>query len=181
MGYIIGKISYQEECRKKIMQLENSPLAAAMRKGHAGRGFIPDMAAAMGSIEDTDIPQEGEAKALRDEYTGGDIDVRNIELKGLDEHLRPSVDNMDRQIGKESATTQQQNYTSYEDLRQKNRSEYDRKASLSQPPQSSGSQPSDAPGPAHSIPPSPSRSYAWDTPTSASGARRNQYGDIVEE
>lgn len=42
-AYVLGKVSYQGECRKKIMALENSPLAEAMKKGRRGRELITDM------------------------------------------------------------------------------------------------------------------------------------------
>lgn len=36
MGYIAGKLSYQGRCKEKILQLENSQLADAIR--HRRRG-----------------------------------------------------------------------------------------------------------------------------------------------
>merc|ERR1712050_5877 len=32
VGYLVGKVSYQGKCREKLMELENSPLADAMRR-----------------------------------------------------------------------------------------------------------------------------------------------------
>ena len=43
IAYFVGKLSYQGECRKKIMMLENSPLAEAMRKGKRGRDLFQEM------------------------------------------------------------------------------------------------------------------------------------------
>ena len=34
-AFVIGKMSYQSECRKKILLLENSPLADSLRKGRS--------------------------------------------------------------------------------------------------------------------------------------------------
>lgn len=42
IGYITGKFSYQGKCREKILALENSPLADAIRR-RGGSGFIPSM------------------------------------------------------------------------------------------------------------------------------------------
>lgn len=43
VAYVIGKVSYQGACREKIMRLENSPLAEAMRKGKRGTGLLQDL------------------------------------------------------------------------------------------------------------------------------------------
>jgi Ovarian carcinoma immunoreactive antigen (OCIA) len=38
-AYIVGKWSYRNECREKILRLENSPLADSIRRG---RGSIAE-------------------------------------------------------------------------------------------------------------------------------------------
>ena len=43
VAYFFGKLSYQGECRRKIMMLENSPLADAMKKGKRGRDLFQEM------------------------------------------------------------------------------------------------------------------------------------------
>ena len=45
LAYLVGKISYQGTCREKILRLQNSPLAEAMRKGKRGTGLLQDMSA----------------------------------------------------------------------------------------------------------------------------------------
>ena len=41
LGYFVGKFSYQEKCREKIMALPNSRLAEALRQ-RKGRGSRPE-------------------------------------------------------------------------------------------------------------------------------------------
>jgi len=43
IAYVVGKISYQGACREKIMRLENSPLAEAMKTGKRGTGLLQDL------------------------------------------------------------------------------------------------------------------------------------------
>lgn len=42
-AFLIGKMSYQGRCREKILQLENSGLAEAIRKGKRGVELMKDM------------------------------------------------------------------------------------------------------------------------------------------
>ena len=42
-AYLLGKVSYQGVCRDKILSLEDSPLADAMRKGKRGMELFPEV------------------------------------------------------------------------------------------------------------------------------------------
>ena len=40
LAFVVGKWSYRNVCREKILRLENSALADAMRRGKAGLGEV---------------------------------------------------------------------------------------------------------------------------------------------
>ncbi|ESN90000.1 hypothetical protein HELRODRAFT_91145, partial [Helobdella robusta] len=42
-AFLLGKLTYQGTCREKIMQLQDSPMADALRKGKWGTEVVQDM------------------------------------------------------------------------------------------------------------------------------------------
>ncbi|KAI0243100.1 hypothetical protein LSAT2_008499 [Lamellibrachia satsuma] len=202
MAYIVGKISYQGTCREKIMRLENSPLAEAMRKGKRGTGLLQDLSLPGTGFSDKSQDEMSagagsnhQATLADDHYHAGDIDTdQNVEYKGLDDTLRPSIDRDSSTIMRQQR--KEQTYTSYRNLQKRNRDEYSQKMVESQraPRQEQTPVPQ---GPA----PPPSSADAYSTfdvhaddalkttlvPSKprqqqpSRHVRRNQYGDIIED
>lgn len=43
VGYVLGKVSYQGECKRKILELPNSRLADHIRQGKSGTTLMREM------------------------------------------------------------------------------------------------------------------------------------------
>ncbi|XP_017772925.1 PREDICTED: OCIA domain-containing protein 1 [Nicrophorus vespilloides] len=123
VGYFMGKFSYQQKCAEKLMQLPNSPIGEMLRQRRKGfiketlePGFGPGMTLApfsdMGSADKyTDL----------DPRNSLDMDTSRPEYNGLDDNHRPSVDNP---VSEEDMPPMQKNVTSYDELRKRNRDDY---------------------------------------------------------
>ncbi|XP_013069926.2 OCIA domain-containing protein 1-like isoform X1 [Biomphalaria glabrata] len=121
-GYFTGKLSYLPTCQKKILeQIPNSNLAAAIRKS---RGLSsPDGETFNPALDDS--LSRGSSNQI-EEYRPAE---------GIDDRFRPS---MDREV-KEPSVNQEKNTVTYDDLRRKNRQEYEEslsKRNKSAPPAS---------------------------------------------
>ncbi|CAD5114193.1 DgyrCDS3337 [Dimorphilus gyrociliatus] len=124
IGYIGGKFSYQGKCREKILALENSPLADAMRK--RGTGFMQQMSVPNSAAN---YPEPGSEK-LKDEYSSNvsvDMDS-NKKYAGLNDANRPTIegDNIFQKQRLEPLQTETVT-RSYDDLRKQNREDYAKK------------------------------------------------------
>lgn len=116
LGYILGKISYQNECRQKIMALPNSQLAETLRQRQSRGRFPSDFAT--------------------ETSTGGTIGSHDTSLPSSDNNTAPDIlyDKPDHQIASDTAKfenystgtsgEQDQLYKSYGDLRRQNREVY---------------------------------------------------------
>lgn len=123
IGYFVGKFSYQGKCAEKLMMLPNSPIGEMLRQRRKGGfkeslepGFGPGMSLApfsgMHPAETySDLPPQNTM----------DLDTSRPELNGLDDSHRPSVDNP---IYEEEMPPVQKHATTYEELRKRNREEY---------------------------------------------------------
>ncbi|GAB1604527.1 OCIA domain-containing protein 1-like [Argonauta hians] len=155
-GYIIGKLSYQNECRKKILALPNSQLAETLRRRSSG-GSPP-------SEFEFEKPQDT-VLATNDPKIFEESNV--FEIKP--EHRQPQG-------------APNQDYKSYEDLRRQNRQSYsDKQSSRWTRPTGAPSQQPIAPPeyrPGQDVI-QPSR----ETHVSSKnlGKSKNQYGDLWEE
>ncbi|CAH1777073.1 unnamed protein product [Owenia fusiformis] len=138
LGFIAGKISYQDECKKKILRLENSPLAESIRRRQRGAesqiatGSIPSFGG--GSVDQG----ASEAESMR---LGLEMTQRTQEL---DESKRPSLDTDVSFVDRErQSVAPAQPYQTYDMLRQRNRDEYNTKhlPSQSKPSESFSQQP----------------------------------------
>ncbi|CAK9298430.1 unnamed protein product [Gordionus sp. m RMFG-2023] len=133
MGYVIGKFSYMGKCKSMILQLPNSPLAEKMRQ-YNNPGSYQEM-----MKEIAVFPKFNESKPQSIPANKGNLEGYSSKsnfdafesYKGLDDSLRPSLDNNRFQQPKLSPkpTTLSENarkpdYSSYDDLRTKNRSAY---------------------------------------------------------
>lgn len=126
MGYFIGKFSYQAKCAEKLMQLPNSQIGEMLRQRRRGNlqdsldtGFGPAMSLApfsgMNSYDTyTDLNPNNSL----------DLDTTRPDAPGLEDYQRPSVDNP---IYEEEMPPIQKHNTTYEELRKKNREEYQQK------------------------------------------------------
>ncbi|KAF5299701.1 hypothetical protein FQA39_LY11496 [Lamprigera yunnana] len=120
VGYFAGKFSYQRKCMEKLMLLPNSRLGEMLRQkksGHLQETLEPGLSLApFGTISDayTDIKRSNTL----------DIDVSRPDISGLDENHRPSLDNP---IYEEEMPPVQKHTTTYEELRNQNREEYQNK------------------------------------------------------
>lgn len=169
-AYVLGKVSYQGECRKKIMALENSPLAEAMKKGRRGRELITDMSTLPtfgSSYPSQETPDEDEAVKLSDSYSES-----NTQGLGLDDSKRPTLDGVHTPSSNDES--KQPKYASYEELRQRNRSEFEQKqhSKLGSPETPQQYQKSPPPSP-------PSQGSFSGAPKRP--VRTNQYGDVIED
>ncbi|CAH1154141.1 unnamed protein product [Phaedon cochleariae] len=126
IGYFLGKFSYQSKCAERLMQLPNSQIGEMLRqkrKGHLHEsldsGFGPGMSLApFSGVNSTDTYSDLNPNSSLD------LDTDRPENKGLDDHNRPSMDN---QIYEDEMPPEQKHNTSYDELRKKNREEYQQK------------------------------------------------------
>ncbi|XP_005096218.1 OCIA domain-containing protein 1 [Aplysia californica] len=115
IGYLVGKIMYLPVCQQKILdRIPNSNLGVAVRKAKG----IPDPAAQESEWEPPASPPK-----LRDEYKSFDSNPpsSSSQPEGLDDRFRPS---MDREV-KEREQQEEKKSITYDDLRRRNRQEYE--------------------------------------------------------
>ncbi|XP_077519443.1 OCIA domain-containing protein asrij [Amblyomma americanum] len=193
VGWMIGKFSYRRQCEEKLMKLPNSVIGEALRRKY-GMASSDVFRGSPGN-------QLGELSTVpgQDKYLG-DLGSQSLDLRsynapqGLDDSQRPSMDNPVVAEVPENLPPAKYS-TTYEELRRRNREEYERR--LSAPPPSSH-----LPPPALSQPPvapqsptqasqeldeRPQRGYPLRPPSSehapATGrtGKKNKYGDSWEE
>ncbi|KAG5682409.1 hypothetical protein PVAND_011762 [Polypedilum vanderplanki] len=131
VGYFIGKFSYQSKCAEKIMQLPNSRLAEALKRRKGGEFFErinPDGGLSLAPFSSaTDIYTDENLKH------SSQSDSLNLNLEdrpfnsGLDDTYRPSIDTPDRNFDDDLPKETPKFSITYEELRKRNREEYDRK------------------------------------------------------
>ena len=131
-GYFIGKLSYIKVCNNKILVLQNSPMAEALREGIRARkqGLPPPPYP--GAIQ---APYQGAPQAA---YGAGATpsDSKNfggVQISGLQSEDTPSnmdidtsnvkrIDDYQEQLQEGEAPIEPKMTTTYEELRHKNRS-----------------------------------------------------------
>ncbi|XP_066256107.1 OCIA domain-containing protein 1 [Euwallacea similis] len=125
VGYFLGKYSYLQKCAEKFMALPDSKVGRALKAQRLG---IPEQEedqiespfsiSPFGGVSDsyTDIP------SARKNY---DYDSRPVP-EGLDDSFRPSLDNPII-LHQEEMPPEQKHVSTYDELRLKNREEYDQK------------------------------------------------------
>ncbi|CAI9734615.1 Hypothetical predicted protein [Octopus vulgaris] len=165
-GYILGKLSYQNECRKKILSLPNSKLAETLRQRFSG-----------GSQPTTEfVPEVPMDTTLTTSDTKIFEDSNVFQSKAEPKEPLPTFS-----LGDQSQDAQNQEYKSYEDLRRQNRKsytegQYSRWTKQTKPPSS----------PPPSVPESRQEqdSIPIRVPRSSSNMpvkSKNEYGDVWEE
>lgn len=173
VGYFIGKFSYQQKCAEKLMQLPNSRLGEALRQRRRGTsqdtfdsGFGSGMSlSAFGNVPKSDMYSDFNPN------NSLDLDTTRPENPGLDDYYRPSLDNP--VFEEEEEMPPMQKYTtSYEELRKKNREEYQQKRMGNFKDFTNSSRPP-------TTPQYPTDSQSTDKDTLENPkAPRNKYGDI---
>uniref|UniRef100_A0A1B6FIA3 OCIA domain-containing protein n=2 Tax=Cuerna arida TaxID=1464854 RepID=A0A1B6FIA3_9HEMI len=170
LGYFAGKLSYQGKCAEKLMAIPDSPLGAVLRarKQQGGVGFQDTLTLDMPGYS---LPEESSPDVYRDDSpprTFTDLDTDRPYNKGLDDNFRLNVDSLQRPedfILPPQASTQ----NSYDELRRKNREEFEKKSRPYRPVE-------EPPRQYQPPPPQPSGGEPFDRykPT-------NIYGDIFEK
>nr|XP_014093629.1 OCIA domain-containing protein 1 isoform X2 [Bactrocera oleae]XP_014093630.1 OCIA domain-containing protein 1 isoform X2 [Bactrocera oleae] len=132
VGYFIGKFSYQQKCAEKLMRLPNSKLGELLsqrqRDGSVISRLNPDQGIGIGltlsPFNSTGISDERIQEFPRSSALNLDLENRPS-ITGLDDIYRPSLDNTP--FYETEFPTEAKQGTSYEELRKKNREEYEKK------------------------------------------------------
>lgn len=132
LGYFIGKLSYQNRCAEKIMQIPNSRLAEVIRQRRQGGSggverLLPEQGFGAGSMLSPFGPTAPSDSITEEHYRKTDslnLDMNIPHFSGLDDSGRPTVDSNlafeeDLQLPPSPPVSK-----SYEELRRQNRDEY---------------------------------------------------------
>lgn len=132
-GYFLGKLSYQQQCAEKIMRLPNSRLAEALRKRKKGEFFENFSSDGGMSLAPFSSPAEvyTDEQMKSSNHSSLDLDVDRPSNFGLDDTFRPSLDSPEKNFNDNLPLEPPKNSVTYEELRRKNRDDYDRR--LQQP------------------------------------------------
>jgi hypothetical protein len=176
LGFIIGKLSYQAKCAEKLMALPNSQVGEMLRRRKQGflDNFSPDGGLSMSPFSQrtpqTDVYSDEGMMRSSPQLPQSSLDLdRPISFNGLDDTYRPSLDTPQRNFDDNLPLEPPKSTTSYEELRRKNRDDYNRRLS--------------APFQQQSNPPYSERDAQFvrsprnDDYQQGSGAAKNKYGD----
>lgn len=127
-GYFVGKLSYQTKCAEKIMQIPNSKLAEMLRrkkKGEFFESFTADNGISMAPFgSSTELYSD---EALKPNSSLNLDTERPSSNTGLDDSFRPNLDTPEQNYNDNLPLEPPKSSVSYEELRRKNRDDYDRK------------------------------------------------------
>ncbi|KAJ9580647.1 hypothetical protein L9F63_024182, partial [Diploptera punctata] len=169
IGFFLGKMSYQSKCAEMIMALPNSPLGEMLRQRKRG-GFQEAITMDPG----LSLPPFGDVDSYSDVGPHHEIDMDRPYHEGLDDSQRPTLDSPLFEEETLPAGTQPKSAT-YEELRRKNREEYEQKKTR----QFRGvTGPDDIPT---SIRPKEPTPDASPNPPPTWNREKNQYGDVWEK
>ncbi|XP_071948252.1 OCIA domain-containing protein 1-like isoform X2 [Antedon mediterranea] len=124
-GYLVGKISYVNECKKKFMRLENSEVGEMLRKGkNIGPGTFAGVPNIAMETEEYD-ERESERNAIRSSDPHVNLDIDTSTLPSLDDKMdRPeTLYQFDNDLNESQAAKPM---TTYEELRKRNRDQSNR-------------------------------------------------------
>nr|XP_018914366.1 PREDICTED: OCIA domain-containing protein 1 isoform X2 [Bemisia tabaci] len=194
VGYFIGKVSYRQKCIEKFMQIPDSKIGQMLRenqgksKGAFG-DFDPGFGSGFGSFPSTASSGPGASERGNDGFsdisprTYADLDI-DRPLTNFDDSF--SSNNFNSSIIEDNlpATPPSAMY-SYDELRRKNREEYEQSRIKPYPRrvQPSSAAPSQSPDP----PPESPRIWDQEPPPrssanpSQSWRQKNAYGDVWEK
>lgn len=170
VGYFLGKFSYQSKCAEMLMRLPNSQLGEALRQKKLKGGF-QEVITMDPSIS---LPPFADVQIYSDVSPHHEIDTDRPYAGGLDDSHRPTLDSPISENEGLPAGTQTLS-TTYEELRRKNREEYEQKKTK---PFRGVTSPEDVPAvirPRGTVPDVPS------SPPSTWNREKNQYGDVWDK
>lgn len=132
VGYFVGKFSYQKKCAEKLMRIPNSKLGELLKQrqhdGSVMSRLNPDQAIGIGlalsPFNSTGTSDEQIQEFPRSSALNLDLESRPS-ITGLDDIYRPSLDNTT--FYETELPIEAKQGTSYEELRKKNREEYEKK------------------------------------------------------
>lgn len=171
VGYFLGKISYQSKCAEKIMRLPNSRLGEVLRrkkKGEFFESFTPDGGLSLAPFGSTTDIYTDEGMKANTPTNSLDLDLNRPSNSGLDDIYRASLDDPETNFNDNLPLEPPKSSVSYEELRKKNREEYERK--LQSPPSKS---PVREEVPIITRQQQPERDDSFER-----NAARNRYGDV---
>ncbi|CAL1543307.1 unnamed protein product [Lymnaea stagnalis] len=171
ISYFFGKLSYLPKCQQKILEkIPNSNLAATIRKSKG----LPN--------------PEAQVPAWEESATGSNKSSSNNEYRpteGIDDRFRPS---MDRDVKQPATPQQEKSISTYDELRRRNRLEYEESLSKRQEKQPGSSTPPYKESPFMPQNPWPeandqTKSDSDAPPVQAPPKRKrtNMWGDVIEE
>uniref|UniRef100_A0A0A9YZH1 OCIA domain-containing protein 1 n=1 Tax=Lygus hesperus TaxID=30085 RepID=A0A0A9YZH1_LYGHE len=123
VGYLLGKISYQQKCAEKLMALPDSKVGQMLRNRRAGIMESP-----FSLVNPTEEPSSSSPSTLKGDDQGPpqmDMDFDRPNISGLNDSYRPRIDDfpIPPPISQDGASPT----SSYDELRRKNREEYEMK------------------------------------------------------
>lgn len=177
LGFLIGKLSYQAKCAEKLMRLPNSQVGEMLRRRKQGflDNFSPDGGLTMSPFsqrtQQNDVySDEGMRASPQIPQSSSSLDLdRPISFNGLDDTYRPSLDTPERNFNDNLPLEPPKSSTNYEELRRKNREDYNRRLSA---PFQQQTNPPYSERDAQFV-----RSPRSDDFHQGSGAAKNKYGD----
>lgn len=167
LGYILGKISYQNECRKKIMALPNSQLAETLRQRisrESGPSESTMKSVSSDMLENPQVPQT--------EHTASDV------FDTETNQVAPSTVKFE-DLSSGNSGEQESQYRSYGDLRRQNREIYNENQIVKWQNMQNKTR-----NPQPNISQTPEEKSSQWTPsysTTQPRAPTNKYGDVWEE
>ncbi|XP_053961974.1 OCIA domain-containing protein 1 [Anastrepha ludens] len=136
IGYFVGKFSYQQKCAEKLMRLPNSRLGELLKQRRENGGVMsrlsPDQGMGLGlalspfNSTGANVNEDQANEFARSNALNLDVESRPS-IAGLDDIYRPSLDNPTTFYETEVPIDQAKHGMSYEELRKKNREEFEKK------------------------------------------------------
>lgn len=176
IGYFVGKISYQNICAEKLMQLPDSPIGEVLRKRKGRMGFQETLGMEPGFSVGYPSTELGSSTSDAPIFDDHRPDVRD-HSEGLDDYERGVTESLTPYTETSSSIPQQ--YTTYQELRRQNREEYVNKMA-----EKYRRLPADA-SPESGLHPSVTEDFHSaqpiykSVPTPPTHSKKNQYGDEV--
>lgn len=170
LGYFLGKFSYQSKCAEMLMRLPNSQLGEALRQKKLKGGFQE----AITLDPSLTLPPFADVETYSDVGPHHEIDMDRPYTEGLDDSRRPTLDSpVFEDEGLPAGT--QTSLSTYEELRRKNREDYEQKKTK---PFRGVTSPEEVPAvirPRGTVPDTPS------SPPPTWNREKNQYGDVWDK
>lgn len=178
VGYFTGKLSYQNACAEKLMQLPDSPVGEALRKRKGRLGFQDTLGVEPGFSVGFPSNELGTSDSQEPIFDDHRPDLRDHN-EGLDDYERGVTESLTPYTEVSPNVTQQ--HTTYQELRRQNREEYVskmaekyRRPPLDHIPESSSSS---LPSEDHQ----PTQPIFKPPPLLRNSVKKNQYGDDIFE